>query len=405
MTPTDILQWIEENPLPGFFSILLLSVVLFFIARSVIARSLIYLTDRTENKYDDIIVKNLHPFRVAWVVPLLVLYSFTYLLSEYQVILEKTFLFLILWVVTITVNSIITAANEIYESSPSYSGVSIQGYLDIAKILVILVGIILSITLVTGESPAVLLTGLGALTAILLLVFRDTILSLVASIQISTHDLVKEGDWLEVPSYGVDGDVINMSLHTIKVQNWDKTISIIPTYKMVDVAYKNWRGMQESGGRRIKRSISIDMTSIKICDSEMIARFKKLDLLKDYLDAKLTEIAAYNKERGVDTSIPLAGRQLTNVGTFRAYIVAYLRNHEAIHKEGMTFLVRQLAPGPTGLPLEVYVFTKTTEWIKYEGVQADIFDHLLAAASYFDLRVFQEPTGRDFATLGSAVRE
>jgi miniconductance mechanosensitive channel len=405
MTPTDILQWIEQNPLPGFVSILMLSVVLFFIARSVIARGLIYMTDRTENKYDDIIVKNLHPFRVAWVVPLLVLYSFTYLLPEYQQILEKFFLFLILWVVAITINSVITAANEIYESSPSYSGVSILGYLDIAKILVFLVGIILSVSLITGESPAVFLTGLGALTAVLILVFRDTILSLVASIQISTHDLVKEGDWLEVPSYDADGDVINMSLHTIKVQNWDKTISIIPTHKMVDVAYKNWRGMQESGGRRIKRSISIDMASIKICDSEMIARFKKLDLLKNYLDAKLTEIAAYNKERGVDTTIPLAGRQLTNVGTFRAYMQAYLRNHDAIHKEGMTFLVRQLASGPTGLPLEVYVFTKTTEWIKYEGVQADIFDHLLAATSYFDLRVFQEPTGRDFAVLGSAAME
>jgi miniconductance mechanosensitive channel len=403
MTPSDILQWIEQNPLLGFVAILALSVVLFFIARSIVARGLIYVTNRTENKYDDIIVKNLHPFRVAWIVPLVVLYAFAYLLPEYRIILEKTILFLILWVLAITVNSVITAFNEIYESSPSYSGVSIQGYLDIAKILLILVGIILSISLITGESPTVLLTGLGALTAVLLLVFRDTILSLVASIQISTHDLVKEGDWLEVPSYDADGDVINMSLHTIKVQNWDKTISIIPTYKMVDVAYKNWRGMQESEGRRIKRSISIDMASIKYCDSEMIARFKKFDLLKGYLDAKLTEIAAYNKERGIDTSIPLAGRQLTNVGTFRAYMEAYLRNQEAIHKEGMTFLVRQLAPGPTGLPLEIYVFTTTTDWVVYEGVQADIFDHLLAAASYFDLRVFQQPTGRDFAALGSAA--
>ena len=405
MLTTDIQTWIEQNPLLALGALILLSAVTFLIARGIIARALIYFAKRTETKYDDIIVKNLHPFRAAWLAPLIIIYSFANLTPEYQAIIEKSALFLILWVAVITVISLITAVNEIYEKSRSFSGASIQGYLEIAKLLVVLVGIILSISLITEESPTALLTGLGALTAVLLLIFRDTILSLVASIQITTLDLVKEGDWIEVPSYGADGDVLNMTLHTIKVQNWDKTISVIPTHKMTEVAYKNWRGMTESGGRRIKRSISIDMASIHFCDQEMIERYKKVDIIREYIDSKLEEIEAEIQARGIELDSPLDGRQLTNVGTFRAYIEAYLKHNPDIHTEEMTFLVRQLAPGPTGLPIEIYVFTTTTEWVVYEGIQSDIFDHLLAAASYFDLRVFQEPTGLDFAGLAAKVRE
>ena len=314
-----------------------------------------------------------------------------------QIWVEKGALFLILWVTVLTLNGLLDALNVVYESSSSYKGVSIQGYLDIVKLLVLLAAIILSVSLFSGQSPLALLTGLGALTAILLLVFRDTILSFVASLQISTNDLVKEGDWIEVPSYEADGDVINMTLHTIKVQNWDKTISVIPTHKIMEVAYKNWRGMQESGGRRIKRAIYIDLGSIRFCDDEMLLRFRKVDILRDYLDQRLDEIERERTQMGIEIDSPLDSRQLTNLGTYRAYIEAYLRNSPKIHQEGMTFLVRQLAPGPTGVPLEIYVFTRTTEWIAYERIQADIFDHLLAAASVFDLRVFQEPTGRDFS--------
>lgn len=404
MLTADIQEWILQNPLLAFGAVVLISLVIFFIARGIIARGLFYFAKRTETKYDDIIVKNLHPFRAAWLAPLITIYALAYLAPDYQFIIEKAALFLILWVSLITVNSLITAVNEIYESRPSFTGVSIQGYLDIVKILVILVGIILSITLITDESPMALLTGLGALTAVLLLIFRDTILSLVASIQITTLDLVKEGDWIEVPSYGADGDVLNMTLHTIKIQNWDKTISVIPTHKMTEVAYKNWRGMTESGGRRIKRSLYIDLASIKFCDQEMIDRFRKVDIICDYIDAKLVEIEDEIKSKGIELDSPLDGRQLTNVGTFRAYIDAYLSHNSDIHSEKMTFLVRQLAPGPTGLPLEIYVFTKTVDWIKYEGIQGDIFDHLLAAATYFDLRVFQQPTGKDFAAFATSGR-
>jgi miniconductance mechanosensitive channel len=303
---------------------------------------------------------------------------------------------LILWVSILTLNALMDALNALYEGSSQFRGVSIQGYLDVIKIVVLIAGVILSVSLFTGQSPVALLTGLGALTAVLLLVFRDTILSFVASVQINANDLIKEGDWIEVPGYEADGDVINMTLHTITVQNWDKTISVIPTHKITEVAYKNWRGMQESGGRRIKRSIYLDQGSIRFCDQEMLDRFHRVDILADYLDRKLNEIGEENRRKGIEMDSPLDGRQLTNLGTFRAYIEAYLRHHPGIHQEGMTFLVRQLAPGPKGLPLEIYVFAKTTEWVAYEKIQADIFDHLLASVPLFDLRVFQEPTGMDF---------
>jgi miniconductance mechanosensitive channel len=291
------------------------------------------------------------------------IYIFAYLIPAYQTVIEIGSLFLILWLSALTINTILDALNLIHESSSSFRGMSIQSYLDIVKIVVLMAAIILSISLFTGESPIVLLTGLGALTAVLLLIFRDTILSFVTSIQISAQDLIKEGDWIEVPSFGADGDVIDMTLHTVKVQNWDKTISIIPTYKFSEVAYKNWRGMQESGGRRIKRAIYIDLGSIRFCNAAMIKRFRKVDILRDYLDSRLAEIERENREKGIEMDSPLDGRQLTNLGTFRAYIEAYLHHHKDIHQEGLTFLVRQQAPGATGVPIEIYVFTKTTDWV------------------------------------------
>lgn len=397
MIDIELLQfWIQQNPLYAAGALVLASLITFVIARGVLARILTYLASRSATKIDDILVEKLQPFRVAWLAPLVIINIFAYLVPEYQLIIEKTALFLILWISIITLIAVLDALNTIYESSPRFSGVSIQGYLDILKIVLSIAGIILSVSLISGQSPVALLTGLGALTAVLLLVFRDTILSFVASVQINTHDLVKEGDWIEVPSYDADGDVINMTLHTITVQNWDKTISIIPTHKITEVSYKNWRGMQESGGRRIKRSINIDLGSIRFCDEEMLNRFHKIDILRTYLDSKREEIEQENRRKGIDLDSPLDGRQLTNLGTFRAYLEAYLHNNRHIHQDEMTFLVRQLAPGPKGVPLEIYVFTNTTEWVAYEKIQADIFDHLLAAVPIFDLRVFQEPTGADF---------
>jgi miniconductance mechanosensitive channel len=299
----------------------------------------------------------------------------------------------------ITISALLNAINEIYESRPSYNGVSIQGYLDIVKIVIVVVGLILSTTLMTDESPIVLLTGLGAIAAVLMLIFQNTILSLVASIQIAANDLLKEGDWVEVPSYGADGDVSNINLHTIKIRNFDMTYSIIPTYKIVDVPFRNWRGMKESGGRRIQRSLLVDMISIKFCSRDMLDRLCKIDLLSDLLAEKIAKIDEYQRKHQDHYDSPLDGPQLTNIEVFRTYIVAYLKSRTDIYTEDKPFLVRVLAPGATGLPVELYIFAKTTDWATYEGIQAGIFDHLLAAAHVFDLRVFQEPTGLDFASF------
>jgi miniconductance mechanosensitive channel len=403
MSAASFQLWIEQNPVATIGAIIIFGILLYLFMRNVIARSLISLASRTKSKVDDILLKHLRPARISLLAPLAIAYIFAYLMPEYETAVKKTSLFLIMWISVLAITSLLSALNEIYESNPSYTGVSIQSYLDIAKILIVLVAIILSISLFSDESPLVLLTGLGALTAVLLLIFQDTILSLVASIQIAAHDLIKEGDWLEVPSYGADGDVVNISLHTIKIQNFDKTFTVIPTYKIVDVAYKNWRGMTESGGRRIQRSILADMTSIKFCDEEMLERLQRIDLIQNYLSAKIQAIDEYSRIHPEAYDSPLDGPQITNIEVFRAYIVAYLKNRTDIHQESMPFLVRTLSPTPTGLPIELYIFTKTTRWEEYEAIQAEIFDHLLAAAGHFDLRVFQEPTGLDFATIARNV--
>lgn len=396
-------NYIALYPYLGLIGILLLSVVIFFAARFVIGHGLTYLVVRTKTKYDDILVKNLHPYRVAWLAPLILIYLFAPLVPAYQSIIEKFALFLIMWVSLLAIVALLNAANEIYEQSPYFTGVSIQGYLDVVKLLGLVVTVIVSISLFTGESPLVLLSGLGALTAILLLIFHDTILSFVASIQIGTQDLIKEGDWIEVPSYGADGDVINMTLHTIKVQNFDKTITVIPTHKMIEVAYKNWRGMQESGGRRIMRSLFIDMNSIKFCDAALLERLSKIDLISNYVDSRMNDIAQYQMVSAQQFDSPLDGPQITNIEVYRKYIEAYLRSRDDIHQKGMDLLIRSLAPSPDGLPIEVYVFAKTTVWKEYESIQAEIFDHLLAAIPNFDLRVFQQPTGLDFSQMVKAM--
>jgi len=240
------------------------------------------------------------------------------------------------------------------------------------------------------------LTGLGALMAVLILVFRDTILSLVASVQISTNDLVKEGDWLEVPSYNADGDVVDISLHQIKIQNWDKTISYVPTYRLTEVAFKNWRGMSDSGGRRIKRSIYIDEGTICFCDEDAAERLKEITLIRAYVERMMAGRESVEAAVTVGTNSSTSDQRLTNIGAFRTYIGEYLRHHPRV-REDMPLLVRALAPSPEGLPIEIYAFTNTVVWAEYEAIQAEIFDHLLAVVPAFDLRVFQQPSGADFS--------
>lgn len=379
--------------------VLLISILAFFLFRFGIARLFINLASRSSTKNDDILVRHLKPIRMAWLAPLIIIYLLAFLFPDAREVISKSALFLILWVSVVTIAGLLTAINQIYESRPTYNGVSIQGYLDIAKLLFALVGIILSITLLTGQSPVVLLTGLGAIAAVLMLIFQNTILSLVASVQIAANDLIKEGDWVEVPSYDADGDVVNINLHTIKIRNFDMTYSVIPTYKMIDVPYRNWRGMLESGGRRIQRSLLVDMVSIRFCNRDMLERLRKIDLLSEFMEEIIGKLTSYEEEHRDHYDSPLDGPQITNIEVFRAYINAYLKNRPDIYTTERPFLVRALSPTPNGLPIELYIFAKTTDWVAYETIQAEIFDHLVAAAQNFDLRVFQQPTGLDFASM------
>lgn len=403
MITSEMLEQLRTNLPLSVALVLFAGTVVFLIFRHIIARGVIGLAARSSTRYDDILVKKLKPARMAWLAPLALFYASASFFPDYVEIVQKVSLFLILWLAIITLSSLLAAINEIYESRTSYNGVSIQSYLDIARLLLLLVGGILSVSLLTSESPIVLLTGLGAIAAVLMLIFQNTILSLVASIQIAANDLLKEGDWVEVPSYEADGDVVNINLHTIKVRNFDMTYSVIPTYKIVDVPYRNWRGMVESGGRRIQRSLLIDMVSIKFCDPEMLERLRKIDLLCDYMEEKIAKLESYQLRHQDHYDSPLDGPQLTNIEVFRAYISAYLKNRPDIFSDGKPFLVRVLAPTASGLPVELYIFAKTTDWVTYEMIQAEIFDHLLAAAPAFDLRVFQQPTGLDFAALNRAA--
>ena len=296
----------------------------------------------------------------------------------------------------------LNAGVDILQSSKFSRDLPVKVVVQVLKLVLYSVATIAVISLIIGQSPSLLLGGLGAMTAVLMLIFKDSILGLVAGIQLSANQMVAPGDWIEMPKYGADGDVLEVALTTVKVKNWDKTITTIPTYALITESFKNWRGMSESGGRRIKRAINIDMDSIRFCDEEMLDRFAKIQYIAEYLEKKRHEISGWNAERNVDASDPLNGRQLTNLGTFRAYVVAYLRNHPMIHQE-MTFLVRHLPPTEHGLPVEIYVFSRDQVWSNYEGIQADIFDHILAIAPAFDLRIYQSPAGSDVRTLLAAL--
>lgn len=399
MDPTALIEQFESRTLLAALSVVALAAIAFALARFVFARWFIRLSDRSATRVDDLLVRYLRPERMAWLAPLLVLYLGARLFPEQQEIISKVALGVILWLVAITFISLLSAINTIYESRADYSGVSIAGYLDLAKLVIVFVVVILSITLVTDKSPVALLTGLGAMAAVLMLVFQDTILALVASIQIAANGLLREGDWVEVPAYDANGNVVNINLHTIRVRNWDMTYSVIPTSKIMEVSFRNWRGMVESGGRRIERAIRLDQLSVTFCSLEMLRRLQKIDLIADWLAERIAALEAHMHAHAEHYDWPLDGPQVTNVEVFVHYIEAYLKSRDDIHTTGMAFLVRVLEPAPTGLPVEVYVFTRTTDWVAYEAIQGQIFNHLLAAVRVFDLRVFQEPTGLDFARL------
>ncbi len=290
--------------------------------------------------------------------------------------------------------------NHCYQQRPDAYRKPIKGYIQVIKIVIYAIATILIIASLIDRSPLILFSGLGAMAAVLMLIFQDTLLSLVASVQISSNDMVRVGDWIEMPQLNADGDVIDIALHTIKVQNWDKTITTIPTKRMITESFKNWRGMSESGGRRIKRSLYIDQQSVRFLAKDECKRLERFMLIDDYLDAKEAELQNWNAS--LTSQEEVNHRRLTNLGTFRAYVVQYLRSHPGIH-QNMTLLVRQLSPTAEGLPLELYCFTSTTAWGPYEDIQSDIFDHLLAIIPEFGLRVFQQPSGADMRALKEQV--
>jgi len=379
--------------------ILLLSYISYLVTKKYILKWLGMLVKKSKTRLDDIIFEKVMTRRLAYIVPILIIYNFAYLSPSFKDTIQRIALALIFLVMLTAVSAFLKAVNEIYMRKKQFKGIPIKGYIQAITIALYIVGALVMIGILTGQSLWVLLSGVSALTAVLLLIFRDTILSIVASLQITSSDLVQLGDWIEVPTFNADGDVIEIALHTIKIQNWNKTISVIPTHKLIQASFKNWRGMQESGGRRIKRSIFIDIDSIKFCDEQMLEKFKKIRLLQNHLKQKKVEIENDNKAKNIDMSSGINGRRLTNIGTFRAYIEAYLRDHKKINQD-LTFIIRQLPPGTTGLPIEIYVFANDIRWVNYEGIQSDIFDHLLAVIKEFDLRVFQYPGGKSFEKLG-----
>lgn len=364
------------------------------IAKRIVVRVLTPIITRNRFKWDNILLERKVFTRLSHLVPAMIIYYFAPVFPTYRYYIEKGANAYMILIGIIVIDAFLNALNDIYNTYEVSKVKPIRGYIQTVKIFVFIIGGIIVIANLIGQSPVILLSGLGALSAVLMLIFKDSILGLVAGVQLSTNDMVRVGDWIEMPKYNADGDVIDISLNTVKVMNWDKTITMIPSYALISDSFRNWRGMQQSGGRRIKRSIYIDTTSIRFCTDEMLETYRRIHFLTEYIETRLREIAEYNEQRGVDKSVEVNGRQLTNIGVFRVYVQHYLQQHPSLHK-GMTMMVRQLAPGEHGLPLEIYAFTNDTRWVVYEGIQSDIFDHLFAAAPAFGLRVFQSPAGHD----------
>mgnify|MGYP001965013295 FL=1 len=375
------------------------------LARGPVLRTINSLIRHTNTHWDDALIERGVLHRLAHLVPGLVIYRLAPLAlvghARLQEIVDTGVQVYLVLTSMLVIDALMSTTVDIYRSTETSREISIKGLIQFLKVILYFLCGVFVVSVLLGKSPFYLLSGLTALTAVLLLIFRDAILGLVAGIQLSVNRMVARGDWIEMPKYGADGDVLDVTLTTVKVQNWDKTITTIPTYSLISESFKNWRGMQDSGGRRIKRSVYIDISTVKFLDEQMIERFGKIQYITDHIERKKQELAEYNELNQVDLSHLANGRRMTNVGTFRAYVEAYLKNHPQISQE-MTFLIRQLAPTPKGLPIEIYVFCKDKVWANYEAIQGDIFDHILAIIPVFDLQAFQEPAGKDFRGLNPA---
>ena len=396
--------WLQVHPgtqtALGLAVLLLIAFLADVVARRYLVRLVERLTAKSPIDWDNTVARHGVFGHLAHLVPLVIIHFGIDLVpnvpSGVYTAIENIVLILIVWTGLRAADSFLDAAGEIFRGLPISKDRPIQGFLQLFKIFMYVAGAILIVAIAIGQSPLVLLGGFGALTAVLMLVFKDTILSVVASIQIASNDMIRVGDWVEMPGYGADGDVIEIALHTVKIQNWDKTVTTVPTHAFITDWFRNWRYMSESGGRRIKRDLSIDQSTIGFLTPAEVERFKRFELLKDYMSEKEADLTEAN--RPVEDADPVNARRLTNVGMLRAYIFRYLRNHPLINQE-MTLLVRQLPPGPEGLPIEVYCFTNTTAWADYEDIQSDIFDHFLSIVPAFGLRLYQKPSGADVTSM------
>jgi len=406
---TLITDWLKNLEVPqAYFGVLTISVsvlVLFVICLFIhylVKHQILVLVQKiiqkSKNKVDDLIFEHKVFSRFALLTPFIVLLTLAPAFSEQESVFQHVLVTFAKIAISFqsarVLSALLNVVKSVFQSKAQERYLPLNSSIQVIKLVIYLVATILAISFVVDRSPLYLLSGLGALTAVLLLVFQDTIKGLVASIQISANKMVAPGDWIEIPKFGADGDVLEIGLNTVKVRNFDRTITTVPTYALISDSFKNWRDMYNSGGRRIKRAITIDISTIKFFDRDEIASLKQIDLLSEYLTHKDQEISAQAKE----TELPVNNRQLTNVGTFRAYVELYLKQHPDVNTE-MTCMVRQLPATATGLPLELYFFSRQQDWIKYEAIQSDIFDHLYAAASLFDLKVFQHPSGADWRHL------
>jgi miniconductance mechanosensitive channel len=389
-------------PVVGVLALLLGAAILNLIVRRLLVGTVRAFAKRSSSTWDDELVRHNVFGRLVQVVPALIVFVGVPFVPDLPEVVDQLMrnvaMGYMVLMLTLALTAMLSAANTIYSASPIAKDRPLKGFVQLVQIVVWILGGIMIVAAVLDRSPLLLLSGFGAMTAILLLVFKDTILSLVASVQLTAQDMVRVGDWIEMPQFGADGDVVDVQLHTVKVQNWDKTITTIPTHRLITDSFKNWRGMSQAGARRIKRSISLDVSSIRFQTQDEVDHFTRFALLKDHIENKEQELADYNDGLATEVDSDVNKRRLTNVGTFRAYAYNYLKNHPKVH-QGMTLIVRQLGPGPEGLPLEIYCFTNTTEWAAYEDIQSDIFDHLMAIVPEFGLRLYQKPAGSDLANL------
>lgn len=399
-------EWAAAQPL---YSTLVVAVTLaltaflaFVLTRRLLIAALERVAGSSSNKWSAAIRGQRFLHKLAYFVPLLIIRAglpyLPALPDSIAVALQRVVAVLVVIAIARALVALVFALGDVYEHTPQAVERPIKGLLQVvALVLYFLVGVV-SIAILLDRDPLLLLTGIGAASAVLLLIFQNTILSFVAGIQLTANDLVRIGDWIEMPDMNADGDVTEIALNTVTVQNWDKTYTVIPAHNFLNKSFKNWRGMQESGGRRIKRSLDLDTSTVRFLDEDDVRRLSRFALLEPYFEEKRADIGSWLQEHPEARDDAVNSRRLTNLGTFRAYVTRYLRAHPGIAQD-MTFLVRHLQPGARGLPLEIYVFVNDVRWAVYEGVQADVFDHLIAILPEFGLRLFQEPSGSDMRAL------